>query len=80
MDAACSVTYSVVDLAYAGGANNVKVDPMFVAAATNDFHLAPGSPATNIGDPASSVKVDHDGDPRPQPAGSRVDVGADEIP
>lgn len=80
MDPACNVTYSIVDAAFAGGTGNVKVDPMFVAAATNDFHIAPGSPATNIGDPASTVKLDRDGDGRPQPAGSRADVGADEIP
>jgi hypothetical protein len=70
LDPACAVTYSTVD----------PVDPMFVSATTNDFHLAPGSPATNMGDPASTVRLDRDGDPRPQPAGSRADVGADEIP
>lgn len=80
IDAACNVTYSIVDAGYTGGANNAVADPMFVAATTNDLHLAPGSPAAGIGDPASLVKRDRDGQPRPQPAGTRVDVGADEIP
>ena len=80
MDAACNVSYSVVDTGFVGGTNNVEVDPMFVASATNDFHLSPGSPATNIADPASTVNIDRDGDPRPLPVGSRADVGADEIP
>ncbi len=36
----------------AAGANNMSFDPVFVNTANGDFHLLPGSPAIDAGDPA----------------------------
>jgi hypothetical protein len=80
IDPNCTVGYSVVDPDYTGGANNVSMDPMYVAPATHDYHIQTGSPAAGHADPASMQPHDVDGDPRPQPAGSVADSGADEIP
>lgn len=44
-----------------------------------DLHLAPGSPARGIGEPGV-VDIDIDGRMRPNPAGSRPDAGAYELP
>jgi hypothetical protein len=78
IDPACVVGHSVVDPDYTGGANNLSVDPLFVAA--GNYHIQAGSPAVGLADPASLESVDVDGDPRPQPIGSMADSGADEIP
>ena len=54
-------------------------DPLLVAPAAGDFHLGPGSPAIDAGDPAfvpGGGEVDLDGAARVN--GPRVDVGADE--
>jgi parallel beta-helix repeat protein len=80
IDGACNVSYSVIDPGFGGGTNNVQLNPMFVAPLANDYHLAPASPARGLGDPASTRAIDFDGDPRPLPAGSPSDPGADEIP
>ncbi|HEX2658868.1 MAG TPA: hypothetical protein VHU40_11375, partial [Polyangia bacterium] len=48
----------------ANGPGNTAVDPMFVNAAAGDFHLLPGSPAVDAGDPAVL-----------DPDGSRADLG-----
>jgi hypothetical protein len=80
-DPSCAIDYSVLDAGYTGaGTNNTVVDPMFVDAAAADFHLQAGSPVRGLGDPASPAMVDGDGEPRPQPAGTPSDPGADEIP
>jgi hypothetical protein len=58
---------------------NISDDPMFFSAADRDYHLMPGSPCINAGDPAFSPSqgaVDLDGDPRV--LGGRVDIGPDE--
>jgi len=55
-------------------------DPLLVAPAAGDFHVASSSPAINAGDPATVVapgETDLDGAPRL--SGPRVDAGADEI-
>lgn len=77
IDPACAVNYSVVDPSYAGGTGNVRVDPLFVAA--GDFHIQATSPARGAADPASTITVDRDFEPRPQTAGAK-DCGADEVP
>ncbi|MFN0251448.1 MAG: right-handed parallel beta-helix repeat-containing protein [Kofleriaceae bacterium] len=72
------VSYSVLDPGYTGpGSNNVTTNPMFIGNGT--YHLSPASPVRGMGDPGSTISVDSDGEARPQPAGSRVDPGADEV-
>jgi len=80
IDPNCTVGFSVVDPDYTGGANNVSMDPLYVAPGTHDYHIQSGSPAAAHSDPASAQVHDVDGDPRPQPTGSLADSGADEIP
>jgi hypothetical protein len=53
----------------------LNVDPVFADPASEDFHLAPTSPAIDMVD--SGPVTDFDGDQRPQ--GARFDVGADEF-
>jgi hypothetical protein len=77
IDPACVIDYSVVDPTYAGGTQNVRVDPLFLAA--GDFHIQTTSPARGAASPASAIMVDHDNQPRPQTAGA-ADCGADEVP
>jgi hypothetical protein len=49
------------------GANNlVNVDPRFVNAASNDFHLVAGSPAIDAAEPTATEATDYDGTARPQ--------------
>ena len=77
LDAECGVSYSVVEPAYAGGTNNVRMDPLFVA--PGNFHVQPTSPARGAGDPALTIGVDFDNESRPQ-GGAAFDSGADEVP
>lgn len=46
----------------------------------NGFNLTAASPARSAGETANCPATDHDGNPRPQPAGSNCDAGADEVP
>lgn len=59
-----SVSYSDVEGGWAG-VGNIDMDPAFLSAFARDFHLRPGSPAIDAGNPA---KLD--------PLGSRADMGA----
>jgi hypothetical protein len=42
-------TYTAFETAYGGTTHSVKTDPLFVNAATPDFHLQAGSPCINAG-------------------------------
>lgn len=66
----CPVTYSVLDAA-TPGATNINTSPGLAAP---EFHLAAGSSAIDLADPAATVGWDLDGDQRP----AARDSGADE--
>jgi len=59
------------------GTVNVWGDPAFVNPDRGNYHIGPGSAAVDQGVDAG-VRIDADGEPRPQGAG--YDIGADEFP
>ncbi|HPC46139.1 MAG TPA: hypothetical protein PLJ50_13450, partial [Candidatus Latescibacteria bacterium] len=63
-----TVTYSNIqqESGVFPGTGNINVDPLFVDAANSDFHLQPGSPCIDAGDPASTFDADW----------TRADIGA----
>jgi hypothetical protein len=71
----CAWNYSDIGQAVPG-TGNINTDPMFVSVLQDNFHLQATSPARDVADPAATINVDFDGDPRPQ--GARSDMGADE--
>lgn len=71
-----SVTYSDVQGGWPG-TGNINADPAF----TSDYHLNNSSPCIGKGIMTPGVPTqDFEGDPRPNPAGSQPDIGADENP
>jgi hypothetical protein len=58
------------------GAHDISADPRLMDPANGDYHLAPGSPCIDAGDPANYPPTDFEGDPRPN--GAAPDIGADE--
>ncbi|CAN5897044.1 hypothetical protein BH11MYX2_BH11MYX2_22930 [soil metagenome] len=76
----CTVTSSVVDSGYTGDATNKQIDPGFVDVSSRNYHLSAISLARGIGDPSVTLATDADGEPRPQPAATSPDPGADETP
>jgi len=78
----CIVTYSLTDplLADIPGIGNMKGDPMFVRLTEpllpTFYRIMAGSKARDIADPAATLDVDIDGEPRND---ARKDVGADEF-
>ncbi len=68
VDAGCALNW---------GAGNKEVDPLFIGALQNDYHLSPESPCIDTGDPAFAAaagETDLDGSPRV--FGGVVDMGA----
>lgn len=65
------------DLGIDGG-SNIDIDPRFVDAANDDYHIRPISPCVNTGNPDGNYngQTDIDGEPRVQ--STYVDIGADE--
>jgi parallel beta-helix repeat protein len=59
------------------GTANINQDPLFVDPVNGDYHLLPGSPCIDSGDPACTLSYDMEGDPRPQGLGH--DIGCDEF-
>jgi hypothetical protein len=57
---------------------NYLGDPLFVLATDDDYHLMPGSPALDLGEPGLANLLDYAGNPRPVGAGP--DIGALEAP
>ena len=60
-------------------ANGISIDPLFVDASSDDFHLMTNSPCIDSGDPSTSIdpdETDYDGDIR---ANNVIDIGADEF-
>ena len=88
LDGTAAITYSDLQGGVASVAGVVSTatavldaDPLFVAPGLADYHLSPGSPCIDAGDPAYPTlpgELDLDGDPRVQ--NGRVDMGADETP
>lgn len=72
------VAYSNVEGGWPG-TGNFDADPLFVDAATDDFHLTHSSPCRDSGDDTAPglPQEDFEGDPRI--AGSAADVGSDEF-
>jgi len=78
LSAECSATYSLFSGAAPIGTGNVGAAPGFVNPLLDDFHLRSTSAARDAADPAATVRIDLDGDPRP--LGNGFDIGADEVP
>ena len=61
-----------------GGVHDVSGDPNFVNRAGGNLHIGPASTMANKGTD-TGVSTDIDGDSRPAPAGTKPDLGADEV-
>jgi hypothetical protein len=60
-----------------GGAHDRHGNPYFADRPGGDYHISGGSLIAGAGEDVG-VEADLDGDPRPLPAGTRPDLGADE--
>lgn len=76
LDPSCEPSFSLFAVPPTG-MGNVMGDPAFVG--TGNYHIGASSAARDAADPAATLVLDLDGEPRPQ-GGTRRDIGADEIP
>jgi uncharacterized repeat protein (TIGR01451 family) len=58
------------------GLHDISADPLLVDPTNGDFHLSPGSPCIDAGDPVNYPPTDFEGEARPH--GAAPDIGADE--
>jgi len=82
-----NVTYSDIQNGWTGE-GNIDSDPLFINSSEDNYHLSNYSPAIGAG--ADSIEIDGtwyyspttdiNGNPRPNPAGSKPDMGAYENP
>lgn len=76
LDTNCVPYFSLIEDNTGGvGSDNIVGVPTFVGG--GDYHLQPGSTGTDQADPATTLTLDIDGEPRVQGAGP--DMGADEV-
>ncbi len=62
-----------------GTDGNISEDPLFADRAYGNYHIQPDSPCVDAGDNDCVLgEFDVDGEPRIQPVGGAVDIGADE--
>jgi len=78
VSAGVTATYSLFSGAPLVGTGNLVAAPGFVDPVLDDYHLRATSAARDAADPAATVRLDLDGDPRP--LGNGFDIGADEAP
>jgi hypothetical protein len=80
-DMNCAFAYNLSNESLGGTnvATAAAADSLFVNPTEGDYHTKAGSPAIAAGQPGTTIAVDFDGDARPSPAGSRADIGADEV-
>jgi parallel beta-helix repeat protein len=70
------INYCCIQDWLGGGTGNFGDDPLL---APDGFHLQPGSPCINAGDPSADYTGQTDIDGQPRVMAGRVDTGADEI-
>ena len=58
------------------GEGNIDANPLFVDPDSGDYHLSDWSPAIGAGTTTGAHTTDIEGNPRPNPAGSKPDMGA----
>jgi hypothetical protein len=80
----CAVRQSIFPsfLTPVPGEDNIYTDisSVFVDYLNGDFHLSASSPARGAGKEFEGIDVDLEGNPRPNPKGSKPDIGAFEAP
>jgi beta-glucanase (GH16 family) len=81
-----NINYCNIQGGWSGGMGNINVDPQFVLLRIDSLQarsacIGAGRDTMTIGGILyAAPKVDFHGHPRPQPAGSRPDIGAEESP